>query len=169
MAPGKRRGGLTSSLFSMFWYVLNCLLPTNSLLQFNDSEEKYVVMPTLIAETILDRAPLYFSDYEPTLRYVLCKISIDEILPSDFSSIYQTIMNVIYYFQPNAAFLKARPSKTDLAAYNNWNTFLLDIITYFYTLGNTVMADELISELYRSLVQQSYPRLPWHPQPVRTA
>lgn len=119
-----------------------------NLLQFYDSEKAFVSMPSLIAEIILDRKPLYFSDYEFALRNVLCRISVGETLPSDFSSIYQTILNVIYYFQPNTTMLKTRPSEPDYAAYNKWNTFLLDIISYFCALGNTVMANELINDLY---------------------
>lgn len=122
-----------------------------SVLQNYDSDGKYVIMPIFLAETVLNKYPIFFFDYEPKLRMVMEIFSIGQTQTMEFSCIYNAVNNSLYYFQYHAIKLKTRPSKKDFSNFTSWNKFLLDIISYYSNLGNSTLAKNLFEELYVSL------------------
>ncbi len=122
-----------------------------SLLQYYDPEKHLVFMPAFLAETLLNKETLLFSDYDSKLREIMRYFSLGQEQPMDFSSIYNALNNVLYYFQYDCIKLKTRPSKTAYALFVSWNIFLLDIITYYSSTGNNKFAQDLLENLYISI------------------
>lgn len=121
------------------------------LLQFNNKEKTTISMPSLLAETILDNYPLYFSDYEEKFRKIIYQSTIIQVSVENFVLVYTAIYNTLFYFQYDTIKLISRPSQEVLLRFDSWNNFLSDVISYYSNLGNSKYAFSLFDELYMEL------------------
>ena len=118
------------------------------LLQFSDKERTIISMPTLLAETILNKYPLTFLDYEEKFRKVIYQSMITKVSAENFDLVYCAIYNSLFYFQHDTIKLKSRPSQNDQIRIDSWNSFLSDAILYYSSLGHKKFSDDLTKELY---------------------
>lgn len=118
------------------------------LLQFNDKERAIISMPTLLAETMLNKYPLTFLDYEEKFRKVIYQSMTTKVSAENFTLVYSAIYNALFYFQYDTIKLKSRPSQSDQIRIDSWNSFLSDAILYYSCLGHKKFSDDLTKELY---------------------
>lgn len=83
------------------------------LLQFNDKERTIISMPTILAETILNKYPLTFLDYEEKFRKVIYQSMAIKISAENSALVYCAIYNSLFHFQYDTIKLKSRPSQND--------------------------------------------------------
>ena len=118
----------------------------------NDSETSIISMPCLLAETILSKCPLSFSDYELTFRKIIYLSTAIKTATQNFALVYTSIYNALFYFQYDAIKLKTRiKNSEDFHVFYSWNNFLSDAITYYSALGNRKFSSALSDELYVQL------------------
>lgn len=118
------------------------------LLQFNDKERTIISMPTILAETILNKYPLTFLDYEEKFRKVIYQSMAIKISAENSALVYCAIYNSLFHFQYDTIKLKSRPSQNDQIRIDSWNSFLSDAILYYSSLGHQKFSDDLSKELY---------------------
>lgn len=118
------------------------------LLQYTDSKEKIVQMPSIIADIIWQEYPIDYKDYKERIFHNLKKIADGQKLQHTYRFLYEHIITMVYRFHFEITKMKTRPPKESKETFIEWNQILGEIIQRFIRLGNISDAQNLLYRLY---------------------
>lgn len=121
---------------------------STGLLQYTDSTESIVQMPSIIADVIWQKYPINYKNYKEQIFQFLHEISIGQTKESPYDSLYEHVLTMIYRFHFQVTKMKSRINKASKTAFIEWNRLLCELILYFIKLGNTHAAQNILSHLY---------------------
>lgn len=118
------------------------------LLRYVDQDNTQLRMPTIIADAIWDRFPVSFDMYKDEIFEFLHSIEIGDTLKMSITTIYELITNMIHRFHYQTTHMKSRVTADMQKQYFEWYGLLSNTCAYLIRLGNSKLAENLLSRLY---------------------